>query len=124
MSKWGEFEFNGPYSGDDIKKINGVVLPSDYVEFMRVHNGGEGDIGETWLILYPLDELQEINDDYEIEEVLPGHIIIGTNGNAEFYGIDKDGNYFNVPMIIEEEYVTLLGNDIDLLPDRINELWK
>ena len=69
MQKWGEFEFNAPYEGDVIEKINEVVLPKDYVEFMKKHNGGEGHIGETWLILYPLEELQEINDDYEIEEM-------------------------------------------------------
>ena len=61
-----------------------MVLPNDYIELMKKHNGGEGDIGETWLILYPLEELQEINDDYEIEEILPGHIIIGSNG-GELY---------------------------------------
>ena len=57
MQKWGEFEFNAPYEGDVIEKINEVVLPKDYVEFMKKHNGGEGDIGEAWLVLYPLEEL-------------------------------------------------------------------
>ena len=123
MGKWGEFEFNGPYDGNDIIKINDVVLPMSYVEFMRTHNGGEGDIGETWLVLYPLDELQDLNEDYEIEQFLPGHIIIGSNGGGELYGIDNKGNYFNVPMIMDEKDITFLGTDIELLPDRINELW-
>ena len=82
MGKWGTFEFNTPYLGETIEKINEVVLPKDYIEFMKKHNGGEGDIGETWLIIYPLEELKEINDDYEIEEFLPGHIIIGSNGGG------------------------------------------
>lgn len=60
MEKWGMFEFNSPYFGEIIEKINDVVLPNDYIELMKKHNGGEGDIGETWLILYPLEELQEI----------------------------------------------------------------
>ena len=60
MQKWGEFEFNAPYEGDVIEKINEVVLPKDYVEFMKKHNGGEGDIGEAWLVLYPMEELQEM----------------------------------------------------------------
>ena len=89
MEKWGMFEFNSPYFGEIIEKINDVVLPNDYIELMKKHNGGEGDIGETWLILYPLEELQEINDDYEIEEILPGHIIIGSNG-GELYWIDNN----------------------------------
>ncbi len=31
MGKWGEFEFNGPYDGNDIIKINDVVLQRSYV---------------------------------------------------------------------------------------------
>lgn len=73
---------------------------------------------------FPLEELQEINDDYCIEDFLPNHIIIGSNGNGELYGIDSDGNYFNVSIIIDKEDVAILGNDIYLLPDRINDFWK
>ncbi len=124
MGKWGAFEFNVPYVGEEIVKIGEVALPSDYVEFMRLHNGGEGDIGETWLVLFPLDELQEVNDDYEIEKYLPEYIIIGSNGSGELYGIDNTGNYFNVPEILEKDHITLLGTDINLLPEKINKLWR
>lgn len=124
MQKWGEFEFNAPYNGEVIKKINEVELPEDYVEFMKKHNGGEGDIGEAWLVLYSLEELQEINDDYEIEQFLPDHIIIGSDGGGELYGIAGKGNYFNVPVLMDENDITLLGTDMELLPDKINELWK
>lgn len=124
MEKWGMFEFNMPYVGEIIEKINDVVLPNDYIEFMKKHNGGQGDIDETWLILYRLEELQEINDDYEIEVFLPGHIIIGSNGGGELYGIDNKGNYFNVPVLIDEDDVFVLGTEIELLPDKINALWE
>lgn len=124
MGNWGKFEFNDSYEGEEIEKVNNVILPEQYIEFMRNHNGGEGDIGETWFVLFPLEELQEINDDYEIEEFLPGHIIIGSNGGGELYGIDKDGNYFNVPALIDKDDVSLLGTDIESLPERVNDLWK
>lgn len=124
MGKWGEFEFNDSYESEKIGKVNNVVLPKQYIEFMQKHNGGEGDIGETWFVLFPLEELQEINDAYEIEEFLPGHIIIGSNGGGELYGIDKDGNYFNVPALIDEDDVRLLGTDIESLPEKVNDLWK
>lgn len=124
MGNWGKFEFNDSYEGEEIGKVSNVILPEQYIEFMRKHNGGEGDIGETWFILFPLEELQEINDDYEIEEFLPGHIIIGSNGGGELYGIDKDGNYFNVPALIDEDDVSLLGTDIESLPERVNDLWR
>ena len=124
MENWGKFIFNEPYTGKEIEKINDVILPLQSINFMKKHNGGEGDIGETWLILFRIEDLQEINDDYCIEEFLPGHIIIGTNGGGELYGIDIKGNYFNVPEIIEEEYISVLGNDINELPEKINELWR
>lgn len=124
MDKCGNFVFNEPYIGNEIKQINNVVLPKQYLEFMKMHNGGQGDIGETWLELFTLEDLQEINDDYCIEDFLPDHIIIGSNGNGELYGIDSDGVYFNVPAIMDEDDVTVLGDDINLLPDKINNFWK
>jgi hypothetical protein len=67
-------------------------------EFMRKYNGGRGEIiGEYWLELFSIEELQGLNDDYELQEFLPDHIIIGS--------------------------MTLLGKDILALPDKINEMW-
>ena len=57
MDKWGNFVFNEPYIGNEIKQINNVVLPKQYLEFMKKHNGGQGDIGETWLELFTLSSL-------------------------------------------------------------------
>lgn len=124
MDGWGEFVFSEPYAGGEVEQVNTVVLPQQYLDFMKKHNGGEGDIGETWLILFPLEELQEINDDYRIGEFLPNRIIIGSNGGGELYGIDGGGGYFNVPIVIDENDVTALGDDLDLLPGRINDFWK
>ncbi len=78
---------------------------------MREHNGGEGDIGEAWLVLFPLEELEEINYDYEIDKYLLGHIIIGSDGSGELYGVDENGRFFNVPVMIEAEYVTYFGTN-------------
>lgn len=44
MGNWGKFEFNDSYEGEEIGKVNNVILPEQYIEFMRKHNGGEGDI--------------------------------------------------------------------------------
>lgn len=121
---WGDFEFNEPYEGELIKVINDIKLPAQYIDFMQEHNGGEGDLGETWFILYRLEELKELNDDYVISDFLPDCIIIGSDGGGELYGINKKGEYFNVPDIMEIEELTLLGNDINELPIKINDMWK
>lgn len=120
---WTNFKFNSGYTGDVQRIILGVTLPDDYVEFMMKHNGGEGDIGESWLVLYPLEELQEINDEFQ-EDLPEGHIIIGSNGGGELIGVNCSGEYFIVPEIIEEEYLDVLGSCIDDLPKDINEFWN
>lgn len=121
---WKKFEFNAPYNGGRISEINGVRLPQSYLDFMRQHNGGEGDIGETWLVLYPLEELREINDDYEISEYLPDHILIGGNGGEEFYGIDADGLFFNVPSTMDKRDLTILCDDMAQFAEKVNQFWK
>lgn len=124
MDHWAKFVFHEPYTGEEILQINDVVLPRQYLEFMKQHNGGRGDIGASWPELFALEELQEINDAYCVQDFLPYHIIIGSNGGGELYGIDRDGTYFNIPAIMDADDVTVLGGDINLLPDAINDLWK
>lgn len=43
---WSNFVFNTPYDGISPEIINGAELPDEYIEFMKLHNGGEGDTGE------------------------------------------------------------------------------
>ena len=124
MGNWGSFEFNNPYVGEPIESVNGIELPKQYLDFMREHNGGEGDIGEAWLVLFPLEELEEINYDYEIDKYLPGHIIIGSDGSGELYGVDENCRFFNIPVMIEAEYVTYFGTNIEMLPNEINAFWS
>ncbi len=124
MGRWEDYNWGEPYVGKKIDKVNNMSLPKEYVDFMKLHNGGEGDIGNAYLVLFPLEELQEINEDYAIEEELPGHIIIGNNGSGELYGINSNGEYFNVPFIIEKEYLTILGSTLDEFYDGVNALWE
>ena len=120
---WSDFVFNGPYEGDIPTSINGVALPQEYIDFMSEHNGGEGDTGSSWLVLFPVEELQEMNDEYEIGKYLKDKMIIGSNGAGELIGIDNEGNYFIVPDMIEEEYLSILGDSIDELPEDLNRYW-
>ena len=73
-----EFEFNEKPE-QMISSVNGLELPEDYLAFMREHNGGEGPLGENnYGRFYRLEELQEINDEYEVPKWWPGCIVIGS----------------------------------------------
>lgn len=124
MCDWTDFKFNEPYEGKVISNILGVPLPAQYIEFMKRHNGGEGDIGGiTWLMLDRLETLQELNE--AVQEFLPdGTIIIGSDGGSELYGVNASGTYLNLPETMEEEYIAYLGDDLNELPQKIYELWN
>jgi len=114
MDIWSEFDFNEPLRGQPVRQINGVDLPADYIEFMRLHNGGEGDVADAaWVVLFPMEELQEINDDYQIDRYLPDCCIIGSDGGAELYGVDSGGNYFMVPAIIDRDDMVGSGRTLE-----------
>lgn len=72
-----EFEFNEKPKRI-VTEINGLALPEDYLDFMREHNGGEGPLGENnYGRFYRLEELKEINDDYDVQKSWPGFVAIG-----------------------------------------------
>lgn len=95
-----------------IRKINGAEFPLDYLEFMKEHNGGDGFVADAYVFLFKMEELIEINEDYCVEEYLPNACIIGSDGGGELFGIDKDGNYFIVPAIIDEDDKINLGTSL------------
>lgn len=124
MCDWSDFKFNEPYEGKEICSVLGIPLPAQYIEFMKRHNGGEGDIGGiTWLMLDRLETLQELNE--AVQEFLPdGTIIIGSDGGSELYGVNASGTYLNLPETMEEEDIAYLGDDLNELPQKIYELWN
>jgi hypothetical protein len=66
----------------------GIALPEDYVRFLREHNGGEGFLGEEYIIFWKAEELIPSNREYEVEKYAPGILLFGSNGGGEGYGFD------------------------------------
>lgn len=47
---WNNFDFNEPFSGEIISEVNGAKLPDNYIDFMKEHNGCEGDTMVVFLL--------------------------------------------------------------------------
>ncbi|MBO4360941.1 MAG: SMI1/KNR4 family protein [Eubacteriaceae bacterium] len=74
-----DFEFNGKPE-EIIRSVNGLELPEDYLSFMEEHNGGEGPLGENcYGCFYPLEELSDVNDEYEVQKWWPGFVVLGSD---------------------------------------------
>lgn len=58
-------------------------LPDDYKEFMSWSNGGEGNIGSQYLSLWKIEDVIQLNNDYQVQKYLSGKsLAIGTDGGG------------------------------------------
>ncbi|GGJ90870.1 hypothetical protein GCM10007426_20070 [Alloalcanivorax dieselolei] len=102
---WSEFTKEKGASQDKITRLEnriGIDFPEDYLEFLRVSNGGEGFVGCHYLVLWKAEELEEFNDDYEVNENAPGIFLFGSDGGGEGFGFDlrsKPYRVLQVPFI-------------------------
>lgn len=77
-----------PSAINDLKKNNQRRIPSGYSQFLEIANGGEGFIGNVYLILWRAEELLEMNVAYETDEYAPGLFLFGSNGGGEAFAFD------------------------------------
>jgi cell wall assembly regulator SMI1 len=116
-----DFELNESISEDlisEFERKQEVRLPRSYREFLRLGNGGEGAIGDFgYANLWKLEDITELNRNYQVEEYLPGYLLIGSDGSGEAFAIKKDSPdeyYVQVPFIgLSEEDCMHVGNTFD-----------
>lgn len=103
-----EFPFspNPPASDESISALiktgDRKPLPNEYVDFLRQANGGEGFLGDNYLVLWRAEEMIDFNVDYQTAELAPELFLIGSNGGGEAYAFDQTSDcsaVFSVPFI-------------------------
>ena len=71
FQKCAPFQLNPPYQGEEISEIRGIALPRDYIDFLRLHNGGSfsnpNADDSNRLVLFSLEEIQK-GDCYRDED--------------------------------------------------------
>ena len=81
----------------------GIKFPHQYIEFMRFSNGAEGAIGpNNYLVIWPVNEIEELNEGYGVNEFAPGLILFGGDGGGTAYAFDarsKEMHILEVPLI-------------------------
>jgi SMI1 / KNR4 family (SUKH-1) len=125
----GSLDKNGPLHDNELASFLSQIdftPPSDYIEFMKIHNGAEGGIGENaYLQLWRIEELIEANHDYEVEKYAPGFFVFASSGGGRAYAFNKQDAtimYFDfIGMLISDDpvfcgedftaFLTYLSND-------------
>jgi len=73
---------------NSLEKTVGFQLPKDYAEFLRHANGGEGFVGPDYIILWPVEDLLDLNQAYQVGDYAPGLFLFGSNGGGEALAFD------------------------------------
>lgn len=85
------FQSNPGSSADSVDAAEKALqrrLPEDYRSFLIKRNGGEGFIGNSYVILFRVEELAQFNREYEVDKYAPGLILFGSNGGGEGFAFD------------------------------------
>jgi len=107
-------KFNGNSPADDssiqqLETMDSLHLPDDYMTFLQVMNGGEGFIGNAYLILWRAEELIEMNKAYQVADYAPGLFLFGSDGGGEAFAFDV--RYDTIPIVS----VPFVGMDLKLI---------
>ncbi|HTU25207.1 MAG TPA: SMI1/KNR4 family protein [Pirellulales bacterium] len=106
-----------------LEASTGLSLPPDYRLFLAEANGGEGFVGESYLMLWRVEDLESINVEYEVAKYLTNVLLIGSSGGGEAYGFDVGRvpwSVIRVPFIVmeanaQEEIAPTLSDFLELL---------
>ena len=89
---------------------NASTIPSDYLDFIRYSNGGEGPIGNNYLSLWQVEDIVKMNEEYETDLYAPGYLIFGSDGGGSAFAFDKkDG------AIVSFQFIGMLVDDKPIL---------
>ena len=118
--KKGSLELGEKPSAADLEKLRlglSFDLPESYINFLQKHNGASGDlpVQPCYFQLWRIDEIIENNQDYEIQDYLPGYFGIGGNGGGEFLAIHLENQkIFTIPFIpMDEENAWLVAESFE-----------
>ena len=95
----------------------GVPLPDDYLRLIAASNGVEGFVGESYLAVWPIEELPELNASSMYEEYADGVVLFGSNGGNEGFAMVTSVDppaYIAVPMgAWHKEDIITLGRSLE-----------
>ncbi|MHC6526848.1 SMI1/KNR4 family protein [Vibrio splendidus] len=118
-----DFSFEGGASKDALSELDQLGLPDDFLSIFAELNGGEGFVGEEYLILWKAEELIPFNKEYEADKYAPGIFLFGSNGGGEGFGFDtrsKPYKIVEIPFIgMDLQYATPVAESFTHLLERM-----
>lgn len=122
-----EMQLNEAASKDLVRVLAETLptsIPEDYFDFLMHNNGGEGFVGDEYLIMFKAEEIVRFNQEYEVEKYAPGLLLFGSNGGGEGYAFDTTNEkcpVMKVPFIgMDRCYAKVMGQNLSDFISRLN----
>jgi len=117
-----DFNCNPPVIANDIvvfQASNNITLPQEYVDFLKVSDGGEGFIGQnSYVIFWKLNELMKLNDAYQVRNYADKLFLFGSNGGGEAFAFDTRQKPYTIVS------VPFVGMDMELIETIGKTFWE
>lgn len=87
---------------DEVEKAIGQRLPEEYRKFLLQSNGGNGFIGGHYLVLWKIEDLLQLNQEYQIFKYAPGLLAFASSGGGEGFAFSIEqtpSTIFQIPFI-------------------------
>ena len=108
-----------PEEMDTLEKTFGFTLPEQYKEFLLLHNGGEGPVGEYgYIAIFGLEELASSNGEDKINEYHPELFYFASDRGGMIYAFDKSQN--QTP-IVELPCDSIDNDDVEIVAENFND---
>ncbi|MFO0813214.1 MAG: SMI1/KNR4 family protein [Gemmatales bacterium] len=79
-----------------------MKLPPAYLDYLSQGRPTEAFLSDDfvgYMMLWPLDEVEQNNREYEVPKYAPGFMCFGSNGGGELLAFDEEGTVFCIPLI-------------------------
>jgi hypothetical protein len=112
-----------PADPQAIKRLRAAAqdrVPASYLAFLAFSNGGEGPLAVEpgWFVIWPVEEILENNQGYQVDKQLPGFFGFGGNGGGELFAFDTRVSQLRrvvmVPFIpLKEQYALVVAESFE-----------
>ena len=89
-------------------------LPEEYLEYLHARNPRSGftdlELG-GYFDLEPIESIEGMNKDVEMEKNAPGFLAFGSDGGGELLAFDRQGKVYSIPLIgMNSKSAVLIAN--------------
>ena len=102
--------------------IASMNIPEDFKRYLGSGSPRRGQLPAfpLWIEIWPVEEMDQWNRDYEVEKYAPGFYGFADDGGGEMYAFGPDGKIYALPLIgMEPKVAKLLAASWTELEKRI-----